>query len=379
MNIYEYFDKDEIAIFEKLSKIAGNNKLFLVGGAVRDFLLNRKCPDIDITFEGNAIEFAKSLSVHGVKIKSVHEDFGTIKVSIGDKNFDIASTRTEYYPKEGHLPVIKNIACPLKEDVLRRDFTVNSLALSLNTSSFGEIVDYCGGLLDLKQKVLRVLHDKSFIEDPTRILRGLKYSTRLGLSLDKHTLKLQEEYLKNVNYDMGYKRVLQEFRKIDWNAEIFKMFLEQKIYKLFQPEVLKNFDFSFNSNSYVVFLALLNLDDVEKYELTSEEKKIINRVKELKNKTFVSKFEIYKTFSKEKKETTKALAILKNEGARIYEKELSKIKVEMTGNDFIELGINPSPKFSEIFDFLIAEKIKNPALNKAGEIELVKENFLFLS
>ena len=128
-----------------------------------------------------------------------------------------------------------------------------------------------------------------------------------------------------------------------------------------------------------MFLALLNLDDVEKYELTSEEKKIINRVKELKNKTFVSKFEIYKIFSKEKKETTKALAILKNEGARIYEKELSSIKVEMTGNDFIELGINPSPKFSEIFDFLIEEKIKNPALNKAGEIELVKENFLFLS
>lgn len=105
----------------------------------------------------------------------------------------------------------KNIGCDLKEDILRRDFTVNALAKSTST---GEIIDYVGGLADLKTKTLRVLHDGSFIDDPTRIIRGLKFAVRFGFELEPHTKFLQDEYLKNVNYDMSYKRLKKNWQKL---------------------------------------------------------------------------------------------------------------------------------------------------------------------
>ena len=147
---------------------------------------------------------------------------------------DFASTRSESYPKKGHLPVVEKIGCSLKEDVLRRDFTINALAKSVTT---GEIVDYTGGLEDLKNKKLRVLHDGSFIDDPTRIIRGLKFSIRFGFDLEEHTKQLQDEYLANINYDMSYKRVKKELMEtFNLNSQLaFNKFINEKIYKLVTP------------------------------------------------------------------------------------------------------------------------------------------------
>lgn len=200
-----------------------SNKLFYIGGVVRDELLGRESLDVDITYVGNAIEYCSKFG----EVVQVNPDFGTVKVAIpplleitdfgppasgghkvSEKMYvDFASTRSESYPKKGHLPVVEKIGCSLKEDVMRRDFTINALAKSVTT---GEIVDYVGGLEDLKNKKLRVLHDESFIDDPTRIIRGLKFATRFGFELEEHTKKLQDEYLANINYDMSYKRVKKE-------------------------------------------------------------------------------------------------------------------------------------------------------------------------
>lgn len=114
----------------------------------------------------------------------INEPFGTVRVKIEGREVDIASTRQEVYERKGHLPKVTKIGCTLKEDVMRRDFTVNTLAKSVST---GEIIDYTGGLEDIKTKTLRVLHDRSFIDDPTRILRALKFSIRFGFELDEHT------------------------------------------------------------------------------------------------------------------------------------------------------------------------------------------------
>ena len=185
-----------------------SNKLFFIGGVVRDELLGRESFDIDITCVGNAIEYCSKFG----EVVQVNPDFGTVRVKlsplirpsgtfsrIGEKDMiivDFASTRSESYPRKGHLPVVDKIGCSLKEDVMRRDFTINALAKSVTT---GEIVDYTGGLDDLKNKKLRVLHDKSFIDDPTRIIRALKFSVRFGFELDEHTKKLQQDYLDNIN------------------------------------------------------------------------------------------------------------------------------------------------------------------------------------
>ena len=122
-----------------------SNKLFFIGGIVRDELLGKTPFDIDITYVGNAIEYCSKFG----KVIQENPDFGTVRVKIDDKEVDFASTRSESYPHKGHLPVIEKIGCSLKEDVMRRDFTVNALAKSTLT---GEIIDYTGGLEDIKNK-----------------------------------------------------------------------------------------------------------------------------------------------------------------------------------------------------------------------------------
>ena len=182
-----------------------DKNLYYIGGVVRDELLGRKSIDIDITYVGNAIEFAKTIP--NAEILQINEPFGTVRIKLDGEEIDIASTRCETYPKKGHLPIVKNIGCSLKEDILRRDFTINALAKSTLTS---EIIDYTTGLEDIKTKTLKVLHDNSFIDDPTRIVRALKFAVRFGFDLDEHTKKLQNDYLKNINYDMSYKRLKKE-------------------------------------------------------------------------------------------------------------------------------------------------------------------------
>jgi poly(A) polymerase/tRNA nucleotidyltransferase (CCA-adding enzyme) len=369
INLYEkYFDIEYKTIFDTLSN--SKYRIYLVGGLVRDLILNKQSLDIDVTVEGNAIDFVKSIPC---EILSIHEPFGTVKIKINNKYIDIASTRIETYPKKGHLPVISHLACPLKDDILRRDFTVNSLAMSLNKSDFGEIIDYTNGLEDLKLKQLKILHQNSFIDDPSRILRGLKYSSRFNFSLEKETQLLQKKYLENINYDMSYKRILQEFFKIDWNVDVFKKLIDENIYKLINPNIEKNFDFCIHPTSAIVYFGLLSPD--EKFDLTKQEKNIISKVNIL-NTNFNSDMDIYKTFKKEPIETVQILSILGNKSATKFLNTLQYINIKTTGKDLIHLGFKPSKNFQEIFDFLIKNKIENPSLTKEDELRLVKNFFV---
>lgn len=399
INLYDnynsYFSSDLKApfksIFERCSKIASkhNFKLYLIGGIVRDMLLNIENLDIDITVEGDAIEFARILEKEcQAKIISEHKDFGTVKVKFDGESIDFASTRSESYPKKGHLPQVDKIGCSLKEDVLRRDFTVNSLALSLNQKNFAHLFDYVNGFADLKAKKIRVLHGKSFIDDPTRIIRALKYSTRLGFELEAKTLKLQREYLKNINYDMGYKRVKQEIKKtFEQNSqEAFDKFIEQEIYKLITKDSIKkapeNIEKVINiyppKHPWIVYFGIITVllgeNILEKSELKKNEKEVIEGAKSLLNQSFKKDFEIYKAFCDQKLETLLILACLgKEKEVFHYLDNLQKIKLHITGKDLIELGYNPSKQFNEIFDFVLKEKLKNPKITKAEEIKLAQK------
>ena len=378
-----------------------SNKLFYIGGVVRDELLGRKSIDIDITYVGNAIEYCSKFG----EVVQENPDFGTVRVAmtlpplleitdfgppasgghkVSEKMYvDFASTRSESYPRKGHLPVVEKIGCSLKEDVMRRDFTVNALAKSVTT---GEIVDYVGGLEDLKNKKLRVLHDESFIDDPTRIIRGLKFATRFGFELEEHTKKLQDEYLANINYDMSYKRVKKELiETFSLNSQsAFKAFIDQKIYKLVtlndvkMPKVnIENLVTTYLATqppSYPAALWLIYvgiLCDLSRLPLTKIEQKILDDVPKEVLKT---DFELYKTFQNTRIETILLYAILKDEaGARHYLDDLQKIKLEITGKDLQNLGIKPSPEYQKIFDEVLKVKLKNPSITKEDEIKLVKE------
>lgn len=401
INIYEnynyYFSKEFKSIFELCSKVAAKSghKLYLIGGLVRDMLLDEKSLDIDITVEGDAIQFAEVLVREaGAKILSVHKDFGTVKVQIDGEKIDFASTRSETYPKKGHLPHVAEIGCSLEKDVLRRDFTINSLAMSLNQDSFAQLFDYVGGFEDLKAKTIRILHDKSFIDDPTRIIRALKYSTRLGFELDEKTLKLQEEYLKNVNYDMCNKRVKNEIKKtFEQNSQpAFDKFVDEKIYKLIIKNEVKKPKLNIQDliNKYkakhpwLVYFGVIALNEViadkelfEKLELTKSEKQVITDAQSLMNVVYKDDYQIYSAFNNVKTETLLILASLdKEKEVFLYLDNLHKIKLHINGNDLLELGIAPSKAYSDAFIYVLKEKLKNPKIKKAEEIELIKKYLL---
>ncbi len=163
--------------------------VYLVGGTVRDILLGEESFDLDIAVEGDAIAFARALAgVLGGRV-TPHEKFGTAVVSYGDgERLDVVTTRTEFYDAPGALPTVERAG--LREDLFRRDFTINAMAASLRPADFGRLVDPFGGKADLEAGVLRVLHNLSFIEDPTRIFRGIRYEARYGLRLEDHSARL---------------------------------------------------------------------------------------------------------------------------------------------------------------------------------------------
>jgi len=185
--------------------------LYIVGGVVRDMLLHQPCRDLDIVIEGDAIRIANELvKKFGGRVIS-HRRFGTAKWQIKDirqslvKAFDIdeqnasdlpefldlISARTEFYEHPSAMPTVENSS--IKLDLHRRDFTINTLALRLDGSHYGELIDHFGGLADLRQKKIRVLHSLSFVDDPTRMLRAVRFERRFGFHIEDRTLQLMND------------------------------------------------------------------------------------------------------------------------------------------------------------------------------------------
>jgi tRNA nucleotidyltransferase (CCA-adding enzyme) len=163
--------------------------VYVVGGTVRDILLGEENFDVDIAVEGDAIAFARALARELRGRVTPHEKFGTAVVKYGDAGrVDVVTTRTEFYDAPGALPTVERAG--LREDLYRRDFTINAMAASLKPADFGRLVDPFGGREDLDNRVLRVLHNLSFIDDPTRIFRAIRYEARYGLRLEDHSARL---------------------------------------------------------------------------------------------------------------------------------------------------------------------------------------------
>lgn len=354
-----------------------NEKLYYVGGVVRDEILGIPSFDTDFCYEGNAIEFAKK---QGLNIIKENPDFGTVRVLIDNQEIDIASTRCESYPKQGHLPCVSNIGCPLKDDLYRRDFTINALAKNTIT---GEIIDFFNGQDDLKNKKLRILHDNSFIEDPSRIIRGLKFSVRFGFELEEHTKLLQEEYLANINYNLSFHRLKKELKEtFNLNKKIaYDKFVEQEIYKLLgKNQEVKNYNIDENlinkfspKHTWLVYIGIFDLSN---FELNSEEKLIIDSYNNIKDIIPKDNYEIYKLFSDKPLESLLIYAFSIDQDVVLnYLKNLKNIKPEITGQDLLQLNVKQGVIYKEIFDYVIKIKLEKPFLTKEDEIELIKKEF----
>ncbi len=312
-----------IDFYKTLGKIAKTHgfKIYIVGGFVRDLIiyniygtynkLKDKSLDIDICVEGDAIIFAETLKnelhkynkadvyINNIKIHKQFKTAGiffTIKENIinianninkTDKtintkiNIDFASAREESYFKSGALPSIK--FSDLKHDMIRRDFSINTLALDLNTGNYFEIIDYCNGINDILNKKIRVLHNLSFIDDPTRIFRAVRFEKRLKFKIEKITKNLLLDALsKGVMNNISGKRISNELSLIF--KEICPEIYFERLAKL---GVLKsiNEDLKFTSENKKVFKNIHNF-----YELNKEK---INNIK-IKNEVKIKiNFELF--------------------------------------------------------------------------------------
>jgi tRNA nucleotidyltransferase (CCA-adding enzyme) len=168
-----------------LPALGGLVPAYLVGGAVRDLIRGADAVDLDVAVEGDARAVARALAERLRGEAREHERFGTATVRAEDLSVDLATTRRETYPEPGALPDVEEAG--LDEDLARRDFTINAMALGLSGDDLGHLYDPRGGLADLEEGVVRVLHGGSFVDDPTRLLRALRYEARLGFRMDPDT------------------------------------------------------------------------------------------------------------------------------------------------------------------------------------------------
>ncbi|MBD3347702.1 MAG: hypothetical protein GF400_00720 [Candidatus Eisenbacteria bacterium] len=168
----------------------------VVGGVVRDALIGIANQDLDIVVEGDGETFAaRAADELGGSVKA-HTRFGTAIVVLPDgRKIDVASARSESYERPGALPRVEPGS--VEQDLLRRDFTINSMAVRVDPQRFGQLLDLYGGRKDLEDGVLRVLTDRSFVDDPTRILRGVRFSARFGFRFEKRTERLLREAVRN--------------------------------------------------------------------------------------------------------------------------------------------------------------------------------------
>ena len=418
----ERFPRRVMEILRRAGEVAEqrDENVYLVGGAVRDLLLRIHNLDIDLVVEGAGIPFSRELAAtfDGCRVRS-HEKFGTAVLLFEDGfKIDVATARHEYYTVPGALPTVEMSS--IKRDLYRRDFTMNTLAVRLNPRTFGQVLDFFGGARDIKEKVIRVLHNLSFVEDPTRILRAIRFSTRFGFTIGKHTLSLLKGAVKMKMFDkVEGKRLLNELvhildekspiapLKLMGGLGIFSALhpaldLNHRVSELIEAvsEVLAWWRYLFAQDKIeswsVYFLALtdpLSDEDFEdvirrfsivrpkKKDLVRERREAAYILSQLSRVAFNRPSEVANILRMRSMETL--LFIMAKTGREQSRREISTYitslrhaKPHLTGRHLIEMGFESGPIIGTILQTLRAARIDGLVSTEQEERKLVSELFL---
>lgn len=208
----EKIPPDRLSLIKQVSETAEalHMPAYIVGGVVRDLLLDRPVMDFDVVVEGDAIQLAKALKERYGGSFVFHNQFFTAKWTPSEgPSLDLISARSETYPEPASLPVVS--MSTLADDLARRDFTINTLAVRLDGSARGDVVDHCGGIPDLRRKLIRTLHERSFIDDPTRMFRAVRFEQRFDFMLEQETLCQLRSQLSGISSLTG-QRIWHELK-----------------------------------------------------------------------------------------------------------------------------------------------------------------------
>ncbi len=241
----ETLHRDLIILLRTIGEVADSSgfKAYAVGGFVRDLLMKQKNLDLDIVVEGDGIVFAKQLVAKlGGRLKS-HDRFITANVTLANGfKIDVATARLEYYEYPAALPTVE--LSSIKLDLFRRDFTINAMALQLNPDKFGTIIDFFSCQNYLKDKLIKVLHNLSFVEDPSRILRAIRFEKRMDFKIARHTEKLIQGAVKMDLFGQATNpRLFAELKQIFSEENPILAIRRLADYNLFQflwPDLLPN-------------------------------------------------------------------------------------------------------------------------------------------
>lgn len=409
-------------IFKRMSLIGriadeeGYNA-FVVGGFVRDLIMGVKDYDLDIVVEKDAVSFSGFVKKAFGGERVVHHRFGTATLIANDgSRIDFATARQEFYERPAALPHVE--ASSIKQDLFRRDFTINAMAINLNKENFGELLDFFGGLKDIRSKKIRVLHALSFVEDPTRIFRAVRFAERFDFAIEPHTKsliktacdlgmihkteyqRLREELILILNEDEPLKCVsrmheLHELKfihpKIRFNEKTVLLFKAIKeSHDWFKLSYLKKRDVDI----WLVCLMAI-LDDLSVAGLRVVLKKFVFRksdeirllsikvqvpkiLRRLEADSKIAPHEIYQMLEVLSYEATlfmlaKTKSLRAKKRIELFLTSLSGTKPLIKGGDIERMGFLAGPKFRKILKAVLYAKLDGKLRTKKDELEFVKK------
>ena len=382
--------------------IDNGQRLYLVGGVVRDLLLGKANFDLDLVVEGDAIRLAEQLAGAKPGKITTYPQFNTAKIQWDKWSVDLATARSESYSSPGALPTVKT-SC-IDNDLFRRDFTINAMAIHLSPDRYGELIDLYRGREDLEHKLVRVLHEESFRDDATRIWRGLRYEQRLDLQLERGTLKLLKRDIAMLDTISG-DRIRYELECIFKEAEPEKVFRragELKVLPKLHPQLkgdgwlAEKFKAARRqahpgSPPFALYLALLTyrLSSEESEQLSSSlrlariEAEVLRDTASLKAevKTLalpeLSRSHLYRLLHGYSQTAISANALasesaIAQQHMAIFLHELRNIRPVLTGDDLKKMGIAQGPRIKEILQRLHEARLDGKVTSKQDEEEMVR-------
>lgn len=356
--------------------VKSNFHAYLVGGYVRDTTLGIKPIDIDTVVEGNAIKAAKALNLKLKGKLCIYKEFGTASIITKAERIDLASARVEKYPSPAKLPHV--YPSTIIEDLNRRDFTINAMAMSISKEDFGEIFDPFNGLEDIKKGLIRVLHKNSFNDDPTRIFRALRYKNRFGFKIEKKTKILIKEAIdKKMIKQLTGQRILNEIRLIFTEKkyqETIKDLSDLIIFKIKKKdlELLP----LLGPNRIYLYLSKL---DTNEFPLKTEERKIMQDLN--KAGSIISRLEktsknsiIYDILYPISDQVICIIPLIRPELKKKINRysRLKKIKPFIKGNDLKNLKVKQGRKFKILLKKMLDLQLDKKINSKKDALQYLK-------
>ncbi|MGH2995354.1 MAG: CBS domain-containing protein [Gaiellaceae bacterium] len=381
--------------------------VYLVGGAVRDVLMNEPSFDVDIAVEGDGLAFGRELA-RALGGRAVpHEKFGTVIVVYEGGRVDVATARTEFYDYPGALPAVEQAT--IRQDLYRRDFTINAMAVSLKGEDFGRLVDFFGGLRDLDAGVVRVLHNLSCIDDPTRIFRAIRYENRYGFRMDLHTQSLARACVEmELVGELSSARLRDELQALLSEARVgdsIRRMGELGVDRAVHPHLAADDEaallaeeldalrerFAPEAPAWRLRLAVLArrltpdelTDWLERMKLRRRDAdriaaavavapRLRERVAAVEEPAAVR--ELVRPHDPDG-----ALFALAGAGSPARERleryfeELRSVRLEISGGDLVELGLGESPRVGAILEEILRRKVNGELDGRAAELEAARE------